>query len=80
MPCTPPWRTGHPSFPSPPPPLPVPSPGAPPLRPRQGAPPPAPPHRPERPRPQTPDGLKVRAGALKRLFLLAPADHSGDRA
>ncbi|QDN67975.1 hypothetical protein FNV66_22525 [Streptomyces sp. S1D4-14] len=43
---------------SPPPPLPVPSPGAPPPHPRQGRCAPWTPARPERPRPQTPDGLK----------------------
>ncbi|QFZ74110.1 hypothetical protein GFH48_13385 [Streptomyces fagopyri] len=46
----------EPGGPSPPPPLPDPS---------LGAAAPRPPHRPERPRPRTPDGLMVRASAAK---------------
>ncbi|MFE5368747.1 cobyrinate a,c-diamide synthase [Streptomyces mirabilis] len=52
---------------SPPPPLPVPS---------LGAAAPRPPHRPERPRPQTPDGLRVVAVAGGAAFTFSYAEHA----
>ncbi|MER5908449.1 cobyrinate a,c-diamide synthase [Streptomyces mirabilis] len=52
---------------SPPPPLPVPT---------LGAAPPDPPHRPERPRPQTPDGLRVVAVAGGAAFTFSYAEHA----
>ncbi|MFD8932493.1 cobyrinate a,c-diamide synthase [Streptomyces mirabilis] len=52
---------------SPPPPLPVPS---------LGAAAPTPPHRPERPRPQTPDGLRVVAVAGGAAFTFSYAEHA----
>ncbi|WP_369222021.1 cobyrinate a,c-diamide synthase [Streptomyces sp. R39] len=57
------WDAAEALVSSPPPPLPYPSPGAAaPSTPPSGAAAPGPPHRPERPRPQTPDGLEgVRA-------------------
>ncbi|MFF5141206.1 cobyrinate a,c-diamide synthase [Streptomyces sp. NPDC013157] len=59
------WDAGAALVSSPPPPLPVPSPGAAaPSAPPSGAAAPGPPLRPERPRPQTPDGLVgVRTGS-----------------
>ncbi|KAF5996839.1 hypothetical protein BOG92_038670 [Streptomyces sp. WAC00263] len=70
---------------SPPPPLPVPSPGAPPPHPRQGRCAPWTPARPERPRPQTPDGLSDadRGGRVDRGggwgTGLQPRPHTPDR-
>ncbi|MET7975179.1 cobyrinate a,c-diamide synthase [Streptomyces mirabilis] len=52
---------------SPPPPLPVPT---------LGAAAPRPPHRPERPRPQTPDGLRVVAVAGGAAFTFSYAEHA----
>ncbi len=60
------WDAAEALVSSPPPPLPYPSPGAAaPSPPPSGAAAPGPPHRPERPRPQTPDGLEGVRTALR---------------
>ncbi|SOE76883.1 hydrogenobyrinic acid a,c-diamide synthase (glutamine-hydrolysing) /cobyrinate a,c-diamide synthase [Streptomyces sp. OV198] len=61
------WDAAEAVVSSPPPPLPVPS---------LGAAAPRPPHRPERPRPQTPDGLRVVAVAGGAAFTFSYAEHA----
>ncbi|WP_328981642.1 cobyrinate a,c-diamide synthase [Streptomyces mirabilis] len=61
------WDTAEVVASSPPPPLPVPTLGAAPADPR---------HRPERPRPQTPDGLRVVAVAGGAAFTFSYAEHA----